>query len=345
MGATPTQVVKSENFRAVGVDVRWHHGQTLASGQVAEFKVWGELVRQSMGGLHVFLPLRDEGIDGVLHRLSDGAYVAVQVKGRMSLTSAGQVHITVTASSLVDDQAVMIATLVDGPDLGRFVLVVSEGEFRRLAAHDLVDGREYLTAAFALHAGGGSRWAPFLVPREKLAERFGIVAPPEPSAPPPHEWGGLTVVDRRQEGFLGEAEVVRRLAEVGSLALFRPFPDLETVEVLALQLASRGWAGLQVKTAGWDRAHVETRVYVRRSSFRAAPSTFICVLGWEREAQRFAESCLLIPSEEIAALARVEGEWLVLELEPGSEAHRRLDGYRIPLSRLGEAVAKVCSGV
>ena len=219
-------------------DVRWHHGQTLASGQVAEFKVWGELVRQSMGGLHVFLPLRDEGIDGVLHRLSDGLYVAVQVKGRMSLTPAGQ------------------------------------------AAHDMVDGREYLTAAFALHAGGGSRWAPFLVPREKLAERFGIVAPPAPSAPPPHEWGGPTVVDRRQEGFLGEAEVVRRLAEVGSLALFRPFPDLETVEVLALQLESRGWAGLQVKTAGWDRAHVETRVYLRRSSFRAAPSTFICVLGW-----------------------------------------------------------------
>ena len=49
-------------------DVRWHHGQTLASGQVAEFKVWAELVRQSMGGLHVFLPLRDVGIDGVLHR-------------------------------------------------------------------------------------------------------------------------------------------------------------------------------------------------------------------------------------------------------------------------------------
>jgi hypothetical protein len=37
-------------------EVRWHHGQTLAAGHVAEFKVWAELVRQSMGGLHVFLP-------------------------------------------------------------------------------------------------------------------------------------------------------------------------------------------------------------------------------------------------------------------------------------------------
>jgi len=52
----------------MGGDVRWHHGQTLAAGQVAEFKVWAELVRQSMGGLHVFLPLRDVGIDGRLDR-------------------------------------------------------------------------------------------------------------------------------------------------------------------------------------------------------------------------------------------------------------------------------------
>src|SRR5438094_6489241 len=60
--------------------------QALATGQVAEFKVWAELVRQSIGRLHVFLPLRDVGIDGVLHRLDDGAYIAVQVKSRTSLT-------------------------------------------------------------------------------------------------------------------------------------------------------------------------------------------------------------------------------------------------------------------
>src|SRR5438132_10432955 len=98
--------------------------QALATGQVAEFKVWAELVRQSIGRLHVFLPLRDVGIDGVLHRLDDGAYFALQVKSRTSLTPTGQVHITVTASSLVDDSAAIIATLVDGSELGRMVLVV-----------------------------------------------------------------------------------------------------------------------------------------------------------------------------------------------------------------------------
>jgi hypothetical protein len=156
-------------------DVRWHHGQTLAAGQVVEFKVWAELVRQSSGGLHMFLPLRDLGIDGVVHRMADGIYGAVQVKARTELTPAGQcqVHITVTASSLMDDQALVVATLVDGEELGRFVLVVNEATFRSLAAHDVVEGREYLTAAFGLYEGGRSRWAPYLVARDRLAERFG----------------------------------------------------------------------------------------------------------------------------------------------------------------------------
>src|ERR1700694_5616842 len=157
------------------MDAAWHHGQTLAAGQVLEFKVWAELERQSMGGLHIFLPLRDLGIDAVMHRLADGSYVAVQVKARTSLTPAGQVHITVTASSLVDDEALVVATLVDGEQLGPFLLVVDEAKFRSLAVHNVVNGREYLTAAFGLHAGGESRWAPHMVARERLAERFGAV--------------------------------------------------------------------------------------------------------------------------------------------------------------------------
>ena len=314
-------------------DALWHHAQTLAAGQVAEFKVWAELVRQSWGGLHVFLPLRDVGIDGVVHRLDDGSFVAVQVKGRMSLTPAGQVHVTLTASSLVDDDALIVATLVDGSELGRMVLVVDEASFRRLAVHDLVDGREYLTAAFGMHLGGESRWAPFLVARELLGARFAIPPPPSgrplaPRATFPGERGreagspspasGEGKVDRRCEGFVGEMEVIRRLALSQSLALFRPFPDLETVEVLVRHMASRRYLGLQVKTSGFDSPSAEERVYFRRSSFRDSPSSFICVLGWDRGGRRFAESCLIIPSADIAGLARVEGEWLVVEMEPGS---------------------------
>ncbi len=315
-------------------DGRWHHGQTLAAGQVAEFKVWAELVRQSMGGLHVFLPLRDLGIDGVVHRVVDGTYAAIQVKARTELTPAGQVHLTVTASSLRNEDALVVGVLVDGEQLGPIALVVPESKFRELAAHDVVDGREYLTAAFELHEGGRSRWAPFLVPIGRLAERFGgsVELLPEPAP------GDVISLDRGREGFLGESEVIRRLAEADSLNLFRPFPDLETVEVLALHVKTRRFLGMQVKTAGWDREHAENRVYFRRSSFRAAPNTYVCVLSWNRGEGRFEDGCLLIPSADVAGIARVEREWLVLELQPGSAHHRRLEGYRTTLALLGPAV-------
>jgi hypothetical protein len=313
-------------------DIRWHHGRTLAAGQVAEFKVWAELVRQSMGGLHMFLPLRDMGIDGVVHRLSDGAYAPVQVKARTELTPAGQVHITVTASSLMDDQALVVATLLDGDELGRFVLVVNEARFRSLAVHDMVDGREYLTAAFELHAGGNSRWAPYLVARERLAERFGSAALGAAEALEARQ------VDRGHEGFVGEMEVVRRLAEAESLNLFRPFPDLETVEVLARHISTRRFLGLQVKAVGWDHEHLENRVYVRRSSFRSSHSTYLCVVGWNRDAGLFEDDCLFIPSVELMDIGRVEGEWITLELVPGAMRHRRTDRYRVSLVSLGETV-------
>jgi hypothetical protein len=316
-------------------DVRWHHGQTLAAGQMAEFKVWAELVRQSIGGLHVFLPLRDLGIDAVVHRLADGAYVAVQVKARTSLTPAGQVHITVTASSLGDDDALVVASLVDGEQLGPFLLVVDEAKFRSLAVHNVVNGREYLTAAFGLHEGGASRWAPHLVARERLAERFGGVGLAE--AVRADEELGLAV-DRGREGFLGETEVIRRLAEAEALNLFRPFPDLETVEVLARHVSTHRFLGVQVKTVGWDTEHLENRVYVRRSSFRSSASTFICVLGWNRDANLFEDDCLFIPSVELATLARVEGEWMMIELVPGAMRHRRTDRYRVSLETLGQTV-------
>ena len=96
--------------------------------------------------------------------------------------------------------------------------------------------------------------------------------------------------------------------------------------------------GLQLKTVGWDRGHLENKVYVRRSSFRPAPSTYICVMGWNRDAKRFEDDCLFIPSEDMTQVARVEEEWMVLEVEPGSIKHRRLDRYRTSLLTIGRLV-------
>jgi len=49
------------------------------------------LIEQSRGALHVFLPLLDRGLDGVIHRLTDGEYILVKVKSRGSAAADGMV--------------------------------------------------------------------------------------------------------------------------------------------------------------------------------------------------------------------------------------------------------------
>jgi hypothetical protein len=67
------------------LDAAWPHGSQDPIGQAAEFLVWAPLITQSSGGLHVFLPLLDRGLDAMVHRLADGAYLALQVKGKTTL--------------------------------------------------------------------------------------------------------------------------------------------------------------------------------------------------------------------------------------------------------------------
>ena len=90
---------------------------TKAFGQAMEFAVWRELIQQSRGMLHVFLPLLDNGLDAVIHRVTDGEYIPVQVKSRDSLQS-GKVELVILAESLIDDRALMIAGLLTDDGLG-----------------------------------------------------------------------------------------------------------------------------------------------------------------------------------------------------------------------------------
>src|SRR5207244_11055371 len=83
---------------------------TLAKGQAMEFLVWTELVLQSRGLLHVFLPLLDRGLDAIVHRLTDGEFIGIQVKSRTGLRH-GMVSIVTLRSRWVGDRALIIATL------------------------------------------------------------------------------------------------------------------------------------------------------------------------------------------------------------------------------------------
>jgi len=130
--------------------------------------------------------------------------------------------------------------------------------------------------------------------------------------------------------------VVRLLAEGGDFSLFRPFPDLETSELAVLHLESRRVLGIQVKTRGIDALHPAATVNVRALSFRPSPSTHFVVLAWLRDAKRFHDDCLLIPSEEFRAACQpeeVNGQ-LKFEWNPVTQVRSRLVRYRTSLPAL-----------
>lgn len=316
----------------------WTAREASASGQVFEFRLWALLTEQSRGGLHVFLPLADRGIDALVHRFSDGAYVPVQAKARSALVD-GEVHLVVWADSLQDDRALIVSGLITEGGLGPTMLVVPEGDFKRLSDLTSANGRPVYSMGFGMRPRARSRWLPYLVPADRLVERFGIspaAAAAEEALPPSPVW-------RSDEGFLGESEVTRLLAEDAGLDLFRCFPDLETSELVALHLKSRRILGLQIKTIGVGATHPAATVSILASSFRPSPTACFVVLAWLRDEKRFHEECLFIPSEEIRAVCEPSDRAGHLEFDwhPGSPAAGHLDRFRRPLKALPTEVQSV----
>ena len=308
----------------------WTGRQNSASSQTYEFRVWAALTEQSRGQLHVFLPTADRGVDALVHRPADGAYIPIQAKDRSKLLD-GEVHIVVWAKSLAHDDGVIVGgELVEG-GMGPTTLVVPVPDFKRLASLSSNDGEPVYQAEFGMRPRSDSRWLPWLVPTERMAERLGVSVEgvvEELGAEPRPEW-------RSDLGFLGESEVVRRLAEAGNLNLFRPFPDIETVELAVLNIETRRVVGLQIKTVDIEQARLHATVNVLASSFRPFPTTYFAVLGWHRDESRFHEEFLLIPSTDLREVARDDGRGhLSFQFHAGSAAGDRLRKYRHGLQEL-----------
>jgi hypothetical protein len=310
----------------------WTRHETSASGQVFEFRLWAALTEQSRGQLHVFLPMSDRGVDALIHRLSDGAYIPVQAKGRSEVKN-GYVHLVIPAGSIADDSVLMVSGLTVDGGLGPALLVIPSADFRRHAELSADLGRPVYAMAFPLNVHAHSVWEPWLVPLEGLAERFGV--PARVSLPAvAEELASFASSDR---GFLGETEVIRQLAEAENLNLFRPFPDSETAELLVQHRTNERVIGLQIKTVTVDAEHTRPTVNVSISSFRPAPTTFFTVLVWMAADCRFHESFLIFPSERLLDFARQDKGHYKFELRPGSTAPGPLKKYRRPLSELRAA--------
>jgi hypothetical protein len=306
--------------------------------QALEFQVWADLIRQSHGLLHPFLPLLDRGLDAVLHHMTDGRYIPIQVKGRK--LERGMIQLVVRADSLVDDNAVLIAApILEIPD--QMDLVVEERIFRQVAAKDSSDGHDVYVAAFSMHPKH-SHWRPYIVPHSELAER--ILGKPVAQAMMQVDPELLKPRERRRQwlGFLGESEVIRKLAQNSRLDLFRPFPDLEMVEVLARDNVNRTFAGLQVKAATISSTYGEAYINIRKATLSLAPSTWLVGLAWLEGAATFDGECLFIPAPDLPKIAVEDGPLLRLNFHPSSPKPSRLDPYRRRLNELDRLVLEAC---
>jgi hypothetical protein len=313
----------------------WTADETSSSGQVFEFRLWAALTEQSRGQLHVFLPLSDRGVDAMVHRLADGTFIPVQAKTRSNLID-GEVHLNVRADSVAFDEVVIVGGLLVDGGLGPTLLVVPAPEFRRLANLTSNDGVPLYSMEFGMRPRSDSRWLPWLVASERLADCFGIATEGAPAGAAV-EAGPMW---RNDVGFLGEAEIIRRLAENGNLNLYRAFPDRETVEIPVLHMVSRRVIGLQVKTVEVTKERFRATVNVRASSFRPAPTTCFVVIAWLRDERRFHEECLLIPSLAIRGLAHEDDYGhLSFEFRPGALNYEGAP-YRRPLEALASELAE-----
>jgi hypothetical protein len=315
----------------------WPSGSEDAIGQTAEFLVWAGLIEQSGGGLHVFLPMLDRGIDALIHRLRDGAYIALQVKAKTSVQSA-EAPIAVYENHLFTDDQLIVGVHLDGDQLGPFVLVADAATFKRKAARMIDRGRTMLVADIPISPIPGHKWSDDLVPINRLAERVG----PGPLLPArPAALAELPSEEDRVGGFWGEQEVCRRLAMLDDCGLFRPFPDNEVSEVVVRRLATGSTLGIQVKTAKLDQPHAYRHILVNRSNFVPSPSTLLVALAWILPERRFHETCLVIPTEDLPSIAGTSGPNYELHFRPdGSSEPSVVDRYRVPLEFLADTVSR-----
>jgi len=318
------------------IDAAWPYGSQDAIGQAAEFLVWSNLITQSGGCLHVFLPMLDRGIDAVVHRIADRAYLAVQVKGKTSLHDA-EAPIAVYENHLFTADQLVIGVHLDGDRLGEFALVADAATFKRKATRIEDRGRVLLIADMPIHPIPGHKWSEDLVALDGLAERLGG-APSSPAAALEAE---VISDEDRVVGFWGEQEVCRRLAMLEECGLFRPFPDNETAEILVRRLATGTTLGIQVKTGQLMEPHARHKILVNRSNFVGISTTLLVVLAWVVPERRFHETCLVIPTDVLPSLAASVGRYYELNFRPaGSRESSRLDQYRVPLESLTETFAR-----
>ena len=289
--------------------------------------------------LHVFLPLWDMGIDGVVRVPGTDINVAVQVKSR-NVLSDGKLHLRVHDHELTDPRAMIVAVVVDREraQLHDTAICVDVATFRRLAfRHREPDPGYQASIPFPPHPD--SRWFQHAVAIGELGRRLcpaaaemAVTETPLPTAATPSS--GV--------GNRGEARLIALLTADSRLNVFKAFPDRELSEYLVRHVGTGMIAGVQVKAVSVDAQHPSGTVGVPPNTFRATPFTYFTILAEQRADRSLHPQCLLVPSMDMGDLLVAHGGKLTLSWDPDST--RRDAGvapYRCPAEELAGRLASL----
>jgi hypothetical protein len=312
-----------------------------AIGQIAEWLVWTHLVAASSGDLQVFLPLKDQGVDGIVHRISTDSFARLQVKGRHR--HRGALWVVVSADEVIDDRAWIVAVEVNQSltALGETAMLVEAPTFRDRASRSM-EGTPRYEAIVTLPPRPGERWTPWCVSLNSIADRLlpaatASVGELVVSAADQADWektGNL--------GYRAEMELLRRSADCARLNLFKAFPDLEPDEYVVYDLQSRGILGIQVKAVTLGiRGEATLNVY--RPALRPSVRTWFVIFMAEGNANALDDHCAVVPSHFVADRLSGHGPHGRLSVSRGFTG--RLDQWRVPLVALGSRLAELAASV
>ena len=327
-----------------------------ALGQVIEWLVWSAIVGHSERTTHVFLPLDDRGVDGIVRRVDDEAMCAVQVKGRTSIAYS-ELRTVVRRSALDDPHVTFVVALLDPASitLGETVYVMDAEAVlaRRNSVRRAQRSRGGAEASVPAQAGlqvdeirvpaGGAARASLRLSGGTRRRGSGVGAVRFRSLSSPHRRGSASLV-----GHLAELEVMRLLGEPATLNTFKSFPDLEEAEYLVRHRPSGNIRGIQVKCLIVPDADYRGGVDFHGPSFAPSSVTDAVVLAWREDIGAFDDRAWLIPTIDIPKYVSTEGYTFRLPLRVSEEKPGRFDPYRVVrghIPRLIEARTAPPTGV
>ena len=308
-------------------------------GQVAEWLVWSRLVGSSGGDLHVFLPLDDRGIDGIVHSISTDEYVPVQVKSQAA-SRGPYLKLMVLPTELRDERGFVVAVVVDPltNTLGPHAVVVPIPVCRRLAGRYDSHGRIEYCAEFRLPPKAKSPWLPWCVPVDTIGQCLLSSAAGAPSVViEERAWA-----DAQALGYAAEMQLLSRAAESPRLNAFKAFPDLEPNEYLMYDTESTGLVGIQVKAVSFHGGAPDSTINIYRPALLPSAKTWFVVFVEHERGAGFHDTCLVIPSLKVVEL--MGGESRHGELPVTRNLTGRLAPWRVRLAELGTRLADVAAG-